>query len=127
MRIKAEILWLLLMLVFGVILICFGVQFVRLGSRPQPMSALKTSAEHGVIAIDLSIATNDNVAGLMYVPLNLPGTPSKHVKTIQAVLTAFDATYRERVRTDWKLDMMQEKRAADSYIFGVWIDHKPRE
>ena len=69
------------------------------------------------------VVTVDNRS---WVPLNLPGDPQDHAQAILSFLKYFEQEKKVEI-VDWKIDKQQHAYTVHEKVFGLWIDHRPRQ
>lgn len=72
-----------------------------------------------------TLEASTTVGNRAYLPLNMSGKPSEHVPEILGVLDAFEKTYFVEI-IDWKIERDQDAHGASAYIYGLWVDHRPK-
>jgi len=73
---------------------------------------------------DLSVAVT--VGNHTYIPLNIYGRPDDHLPEILGVLDAFEKRHPDLEVTSWNLLRDQQAFTTSPYIYGIWINHRPR-
>ena len=61
-----------------------------------------------------------------YIPFNIYGDPANHVDEILGALQAFELANPRLEVTGWHIEKQQDAWGAAPYIYGLWIDHRPR-
>ena len=74
----------------------------------------------------LSWSTVTTIGNHSYLPINKYGTPYDYRVEILQVLGEFEKQHLEFQVTSWSVDKQQAAHGVSSYIYGLWIDHKPR-
>lgn len=64
-----------------------------------------------------------------YMPLNIAGNPNEHAHAIEILnaLEAFEEEYPNKKIVYWVIEKQQGAHYTSPYIFGIWIDHQPKE
>ncbi len=62
-----------------------------------------------------------------YIPLNILGNPADHTTLILTVIEQFRKLQPNWEITDWKIEKQQDAHGRSAIIFGLWVDHKPKE
>lgn len=75
--------------------------------------------------IDLSI--RKDVMNHTYLPLNIGGIPADNVLLILGVLDYFEEENPELEVTSWSIEKQQFTHTVGAYIFGLWVNHRPKK
>jgi len=70
------------------------------------------------------IATNGDHS---YIPINLEANISDEYPLILNILALFELEHPNLEVVDWKLQYKDSANSSYSYIYGIWIDHRPKE
>jgi hypothetical protein len=62
-----------------------------------------------------------------YIPLYIGGKPHNHASDILTDLNAFEQEHPELELTSWNIEKVQYAHGVDEYIYGLWVNHRPRE
>jgi hypothetical protein len=62
-----------------------------------------------------------------YLPINVYANPDKYARAILQLLDAFEKEHPELEITSWDIERNQKAANASEYIWGVWVDHRPKK
>lgn len=93
-------------------------------SAPAPSALQSKPATANRTQINLSVAIT--IGNHTYIPLNLPGDADQNVRSILAVLAAFEKSHSEFKVTGWSIEKQQSAYMEPAFVFGLWVDHEPR-
>jgi hypothetical protein len=62
-----------------------------------------------------------------YIYINKDGKPGEKAEMILLLLDSFEKAHPELEVTGWKIDKQPQAYGTPSFIFGMWIDHRPRQ
>ena len=77
------------------------------------------------VSYDMSTVTT--VGNRSYIPINSGGKPSDNPSSILLILKAFEDAHPELEIVDWKIEKQQVAHATSQKIFGIWVEHRPKE
>lgn len=77
-----------------------------------------------LVSYDLSVVIT--VGDRSYIPINKKGEPADNPSEILLILKAFEDIHPELEIVDWKIESRQRTHGATPRIFGIWVDHKPK-
>ena len=97
-----------------------GCDEQKLPSAIQSKTEMVTQPE---INVSVALTIGDHT----WVPLNLEANPSDRVRDILLVLSAFEKAHQELEIVGWKIEKNQRTYNAQAYIYGLWIDHRPKK
>lgn len=109
-----------LKLLFPVLIL--AVLVVGCGGGSKPVSAVKALPAD---AYDMSVVVT--VGNHSYIPINLDGRPDQQVGVILGTLQAFESTHPNLEVTGWQIEKEQRAYNTSDYIFGMWVDHRPKK
>jgi len=72
------------------------------------------------------MATSRTIGNHSYISLKLDGRADEHIDEILKTLDEFEKSHPDQEVTDWHLLNAQDAPLVDAYVFGIFIDHKPR-
>ena len=61
-----------------------------------------------------------------YVRIGVYKTPDGYSSQILAILEEFEKFNPDKDVVDWKVEKQQRAYVISDYIYGLWIDHKPK-
>lgn len=93
------------------------------GCADEP-SAITQPENINETTIDLSVTRT--IGNHTYIPLNIDGAASKNITVILAVLDAFEKTRPELEITSWSLLNDQVAYVTRPWVYGIWVNHKPK-
>ena len=106
----------------GVLVVAFVLGVLVVGCGSEGLSVIKSETTE--IVYDLSVVTT--VGDRSYIPLNIFGNPEDHTRELLLVLQVFEDAHPELEVIGWRIEKQQVARATPAKIFGIWVDHKPR-
>jgi len=62
-----------------------------------------------------------------FIPIRINGNPAGHISEILGLLNAFEEKHPELEITAWKIERDQVAHSSGAFIFGIWIDHRPKK
>ncbi len=97
-------------------------------NSPRPPSALDNPSYDMTVvtpgSVNLKVATTNG--NYTYIPLNTSGRVDQHIGEIMAVLNAFERAHNELDITSWSIEKQQSGYLTSPYIYGLWVNHRPR-
>jgi len=77
------------------------------------------------MSFDLSVAVT--LGNHTYIPLNVKNAmPKDYVEVILELLDTFERAHPELEMISWKVEWHPSTYDLYPYIYGIWIDHRPR-
>jgi len=77
------------------------------------------------VTYDLSVVVT--VGDRSYIPINQGGRPGDTPSFILNILKAFEDENPQFEILNWKIEKHQGSSGAEGYIFGLWVDHRPKQ
>ena len=92
---------------------------------PGDSSVIDDSPEATQVSYDMSsVITERNRS---YIPINIAGKPSDDPSSMLRIVNAFEDAHPELEIVRWWIEKRQAAYTTSSRIYGIWVDHKPRE
>ena len=88
-----------------------------------PATSPQQPAPQAVVTFDLTKATTKG--DCTWLPIEMYGDPARYVDLILDLREAFKKAHPELEMTNWHIEKQQRAHGTPSYIFGLWIDHRP--
>lgn len=104
-------------------------------TAPAPQqSAIKFEKAEGALTASYDMKAVETVGNHSWMPLNINSRTSDHNPQpaeyrlfILSALLAFEKEHPELEVVSWKIEQHQYAVTTESVIYGLWIDHRPRE
>lgn len=96
--------------------------FLMIGCEEEKESVIKKTT----ILEKINLEVGTTVGNHTYLPVNIYGVPADHVQEILQILFAFEKEHPELEITSWSIEKQPDVYARDPYIFGIWLNHRPK-
>ncbi|MBI2041692.1 MAG: hypothetical protein HYT20_01555 [Candidatus Nealsonbacteria bacterium] len=90
-------------------------------------SAPSALRQQSISAESYNMSVVKTVGNYSYIPFNVDGNPSDHAVKILGALSAFEKAHPEIEITFWQIEKQQRAYITSSYIFGIWVTHRPKK
>ncbi|MBI2637764.1 MAG: hypothetical protein HYW88_02580 [Candidatus Sungbacteria bacterium] len=94
------------------------------GCESSPPSAVTEVAKNEYTYDMKVIVTRGNRS---FIPLNIYGDPAGNLDKIFGVIAAFESDNSGREIVFWNIEKQQKAEGANSYIWGIWVEHREKE
>lgn len=131
--------WLIVVSIIGII-IAITLPLILPRTTPAPhqsQGAIKFEKIDGALIASYDMSTVETIGNHSWIPLNIDKNtgerevlPSEYRLFILGALLAFEKEYPHLEITNWRIERDQganHPKAWNAKIYGLWIDHKPRE
>jgi len=81
----------------------------------------------GAVFTDLDTVTAVTVGNKSYIPVDSQGNLGGDSLEVLLLLGEFEDAYPELEITGWVVEERQDMTLMSPIIFGIWVDHKPRD